>query len=134
MGQEVVMDIKDKVKARASDQMERESKLDQTKMCARVVDGVVSLSGEIPTREVVGRAEQMARAALSALSLSIALPPDGIEIVLHNGMMKLIGEVDADYQRQAAIMAVTSVPGVKEVVNQIVVRGQCGRCNTPRVG
>jgi osmotically-inducible protein OsmY len=122
------MDGKHKVEACVGDEL-RECKVDRTKMCACVVDGIVSLRGEVPILDANGRAQQavrMAQAALSAVSPSIALPPGGIEVVVHDGIMKLIGEVDADYQRQAAIMAVTSVPGVKEVVSRIVVRARGG--------
>jgi osmotically-inducible protein OsmY len=66
--------------------------------------------------------EAIARAAVRALAEHITVPRDRIKVTVHEGRITLEGDVEWQYQRQAAEAAVRNLPGVKGVVNWIAIK------------
>ncbi|HHW51229.1 MAG TPA: BON domain-containing protein [Pseudoclavibacter sp.] len=69
--------------------------------------------------------EDIARAAVRALEDRITVPRDRIKVTVSNGWITLEGEVEWQYEREAANSAVRHLTGVKGVTNLITI--------TPRV-
>jgi len=67
----------------------------------------------------------IAQAALNAFKWNSLVPADKISVVVANGWLRLDGQVDWQYQNDAAVRAVRDLLGVKGVSNNITV--------TPRV-
>jgi osmotically-inducible protein OsmY len=65
---------------------------------------------------------EIAQSALTALGLSVSIPRDSINVVVRGEVVPLEGEVEWDFQRQAASRAVRDLAGVSEVVNMIKVK------------
>ncbi|MBO9201972.1 MULTISPECIES: BON domain-containing protein [Niastella] len=65
---------------------------------------------------------EIAEAVLHALSWNILVPDESIEVKVEDGYVSLNGEVDWDYQRQAAIKAIDNLAGIKMVNNFITIR------------
>lgn len=113
-----------------------------------VLDGVVTLSGEVSSYGEKVHAEQAAQgvagvqalavemtvklsefgrrtdadiasSALHALSWTDAVPPDAIQLVVDDGWITLSGEVEWQFQRQAAADSVRLLQGVKGLSNQV---------------
>jgi osmotically-inducible protein OsmY len=128
--------------------------LDDAAIIVSVVDGVVTLTGEVSSYRQKWDAEQaakriagvkainedlkvrvpgqlqrtdseIARAASNALMWNVRVPFSQIRVLVEQGYLTLQGNVEGQYQKQAAFDAVRSLPGVKRVVNAIAV--------TPRV-
>jgi osmotically-inducible protein OsmY len=116
-----------------------------------VADGVVTLSGHVPTyaekreaEKVTGLVrgvkavacelevalpvsfersdEEIARAAANAVAWNTLLPKDAIQVWVDDGRVTLEGAVDWQYQRRAAGRSVRYLAGVRDVNNHIVVR------------
>jgi osmotically-inducible protein OsmY len=116
-----------------------------------VKDGVVTLSGHLDTfaekvavqravRRVTGvramaieldvklapqhqRSDtEIAAAAEHALRWNIVVPAERVRATVEQGWVQLTGEVDWDYQRQAAYKSVRSLTGVVGVSNEITLR------------
>jgi osmotically-inducible protein OsmY len=68
--------------------------------------------------------EDIARAALNALSWNESVPADRIKVRVSNGWITLEGIVDWAYQKIAAENAVRYLTGVRGVVNLIEVKPQ----------
>jgi osmotically-inducible protein OsmY len=112
-----------------------------------VHDGIVTLSGHVPTfwekqaaeaaaarvkgvRAVVEELrvallgnpvtdECIAEAALERIAKDSGLPKDRIQVHVENGHVTLTGEVDWKFQKAAAKQAVSRLPGVTWVTNKI---------------
>ena len=65
----------------------------------------------------------IARAAENVLQWTTYLPRDAVAVLVDHGWITLSGEVDWDYQRQAAVKAVRHLMGVTGVSDQIGIRG-----------
>ncbi|HWQ11282.1 MAG TPA: BON domain-containing protein [Roseiflexaceae bacterium] len=66
--------------------------------------------------------EDIARAAVRALEDRITVPHDRIKVTVSNGWITLEGEVEWQYQREAADSAVRHLTGVKGVTNLITIK------------
>jgi osmotically-inducible protein OsmY len=66
--------------------------------------------------------EDIARAALRALEDRITVPRDRIKVTVSDGWITLEGDVEWQYQRQAAESAVRHLTGVKGVINLITIK------------
>jgi osmotically-inducible protein OsmY len=89
---------------------------------ARRVAGVKALAVEIDIKLVGTKTRtdaEIASAATHALSWNIVIPDDRINVTVEKGWITLDGQVDWDYQRQAAMKAVRYLMGVTGVSNQI---------------
>ena len=67
--------------------------------------------------------DDIARAAENVLQWTSYLPKDAVAVLVDHGWITLSGEVDWDYQRQAAVRAVRHLMGVTGVSDQIGLRG-----------
>lgn len=65
--------------------------------------------------------EQIAEAAIKALSSNVLVPADKIKVTVRDGWVKLEGEVDWQFEKEAAEDAVRNLIGVKGVSNLITV-------------
>ncbi|WPQ60437.1 BON domain-containing protein [Chitinophaga sancti] len=65
---------------------------------------------------------EIAKAALDALAWNSLVPKDHIRIEVENGYITLEGEVEWQYQRNAAKDVVKDLQGVKGIANLIVVK------------
>ena len=128
-----------------------EPSVDAAKIGVSVRDGIVTLSGyvdsfveKLAAERAVGKvvgvqaiAEEIkvrlpqdferddadiAEAAVTALEWNVMVPHDLIKIQVEDGMIILTGEVDWDYQRNAAHNAVCCLIGVKGVTNEISIK------------
>ena len=116
-----------------------------------VADGIVSLSGTVPTyieksaaekaaqrvsgvKAVVEKIEvkgpgsyrrddqDIAKAIIDQFRWHTQVPDDLIKVSVENGWVELTGEVDWEYQRRAAENAVRRLTGVKGINNKIAIR------------
>ena len=116
-----------------------------------VRDGIVTLSGYVPsywekiaaeraTERVAGvkavandlevklpssserTDEDIARAAVNALEWSVLVPPNRIKVKVSKGWVTLEGNVDWQFQKSAAEKAVRKLIGVKGVSNLVTVK------------
>jgi osmotically-inducible protein OsmY len=89
---------------------------------AKGVLGVKAVANDIEIH-LPGSSERddtdIAEAAVSALKWNSSVPADKVKVTVRNGWLTLEGEVEWQFQRQAAVSAVTYLQGVKQVVNKI---------------
>lgn len=92
---------------------------------ARRVAGVRAVANELDVRlpgDSRRTDEDVARAAVNALQSTVAVPSDRIKAIVNKGWVTLEGEVEWQYQRNAAENAVRYLTGVVGVTNLVVVR------------
>ena len=65
---------------------------------------------------------EIAEAALNALKWQSSLKDENIKIKVENGLVKLEGEVEWEYQRQSIKNAIEKLIGVKAVVNLVKIK------------
>ena len=97
----------------------------QAERAAQRVAGVRALAVEIEVElPALGRRNDadIARAAQNTLDWIAALPVDGVKVLVEDGWVTLSGQVDWQYQRQAASDAVRDLLGVVGLSNQIGIR------------
>ncbi len=133
------------------DELEFEPSLDAANIGVSVENGVVTLTGHVPTymekntaADVVCRVkgvrgiaqdmevrpvgshrtadDEIAKRALNILSWSTAIPDGAVQVQVENGLVVLTGTVEWNYQRIAATEAVRALAGVFDVANNIQVR------------
>jgi osmotically-inducible protein OsmY len=96
---------------------------------AQRVGGVKAVADEIEVK-LMGTYERsdedIAQAALNALEWSFSVPK-GMKVVVQRGWITLSGEVDWDYERNAAKDAVSSLMGVSGVSNSITIKSSAQR-------
>ncbi len=92
---------------------------------ARRVCGVKALAIEMDV-SLPGSSQRsdadIAHSAVNVLAWMTYLPEDAVEVVAEKGWITLSGEVDWDYQKQAAMGAVRHLMGVTGVSNQIIIK------------
>ena len=76
---------------------------------------------ELPSQHKRDDAD-IARAAVHALDWNVTIPNHSIKVKVEGACLTLTGEVDWQYQKEAAYTAVRSLPGVVSVMNQVTVR------------
>jgi osmotically-inducible protein OsmY len=89
---------------------------------AKRVAGVVGVANDIEVRlpNFDERPDpEIARDAVSALRTQLPLSSEHIKVIVKNGGVTLEGEVEWQYQKQAAENAVRRIKGVKNVINTI---------------
>ncbi|MDR3565840.1 MAG: BON domain-containing protein, partial [Negativicutes bacterium] len=64
----------------------------------------------------------IALAAESVLQWSSHTGTDAVNLMVENGWITLLGEVDREYQRRAAATAVSDLLGVRGIINHITVK------------
>jgi osmotically-inducible protein OsmY len=132
-------------------ELEWEPSVDAAAIGVAVQDGIVILTGCVPSYEQKMAAQQaaarvagvkavvndlevglppadqrtdeeLARAVTLALLSHVSVPPHRVKAVVSHGWVTLEGTVEWHYQREAAEQAVRPVRGIKGVINRIVVR------------
>ena len=133
------------------DELSWEPSIQSQDIGVSVSDGVVTLTGHVPTYSekfaaeeavkrvhgVRGLAEELqvnllgdhqrddsdiAKALANALDWNVSVPKERVKTTVENGWVTLTGQVEWDYQRQAATNAVRHLMGVKNVTNEIEVK------------
>lgn len=129
-------------------ELDWDARLDSRQIGVAVKDGVVALSGHVSSyaeRRAAEEAAQsvtgvqaiandivvelpsafcrsdaeMAETAVRSLQMNVAVPREGIKIVVRDGWISLDGEVPLWYQKKAAESALASLPGVKGISNNL---------------
>jgi osmotically-inducible protein OsmY len=127
--------------------------IDASKIGVSVVNGVVTLTGDVPsyfqkqnTERVVKRVggvravandievrlpssterndSDIAQAALNALKWDTSVSEDNVKLSVTKGWVTIEGSVDWNYQREACEKAIEKLTGVKGVTNRISVAPQ----------
>lgn len=91
------------------------------------IKGVRAVAEEIQVRPMksAGMADDaIASRALNILTWSSDIPEQDIKVVVQNGWITLEGEVDWQYQKETAEMAVRKLSGVVGVDNRLTLRPQ----------
>lgn len=133
------------------DQLKWEAFLNPAEIGVAVKDGVVTLSGQVDSynkkigaemavKKIAGvkavaenihvgvspyylRSDtEIATAVANALKWHTAVTEDKIKIIVEKGVVTLSGEVDWNFQRQAAVDAVKNLAGITRVNNYIAVK------------
>jgi osmotically-inducible protein OsmY len=133
------------------DELAWEPSIDAAAIGVAVVDGVVTLTGQVRsltekwtaehvTKRIAGvRAvandieihlpgesqrtdADIARAALNALEWDVWVPHHRVTVAVSDGIITLEGEVDTQYQKQAAERVIRHLTGVKAVTNLLRVK------------
>jgi osmotically-inducible protein OsmY len=92
---------------------------------AKRVYGIKAIANEIDVKLPGGKPqadEEIAAAAVNALKSNVSLPRDKIKVIVSKGWLKLEGEVEWEFQREAAARAVRYLSGVTGVTNLITVK------------
>jgi osmotically-inducible protein OsmY len=134
-------------------EMEWEPSIDAAQIGVTAKDGVVTLTGSVSSYahkmaaervtkriygvkavandievKLPGRAERndsdIAAAVVNALQWEASVPDDRIKITVHHGWVTLEGEVDWQYQKQAAARVVQNLIGVKGVTDSVKLKAQ----------
>jgi len=130
-------------------ELEWEPSVDERRIGVGVVDGIVTLSGEVTSYGEKWRAERavervvgvrgianelevklssersdadIAHAAVDAMKWNVMVPSDKVTVKVSKGWVTLEGEVRWDYQRRAAERAVRDLPGVRGVSNLVRIK------------
>jgi osmotically-inducible protein OsmY len=133
------------------DELKWEPEVEATHIGVTVKDGVVTLTGHVPSygekyaaekaaKRVFGvkavaneldvklpgsskrTDEDVASAAVKALESSISVPKDKIKVLVRGGWVTLEGEVEWQYQKDAAELAVRYLTGVVGVTDLIKIK------------
>jgi osmotically-inducible protein OsmY len=133
------------------DELEWEPSIDAAEIGVTCHDGIVTLTGSVPSYAEKVTAEQVtqrvrgvkgiandvesrlhgtslwtdgdiAAAAVNTLGWKAFLPKDRIKVAVSKGWVTLEGDVDWQFQRTAALEAVRHLHGVKGVINEITIK------------
>jgi osmotically-inducible protein OsmY len=97
-------------------------KLDAERAAKRVA-GVVGLANDVEVRPRDQRTDgEIAHAAVEALKAHTSVPEGKVRPVVKHGVVTLEGEVEWQFQREAALAVVRGLRGVKYVNNQIALK------------
>jgi osmotically-inducible protein OsmY len=90
---------------------------------ARRVAGVKAVANDLEVKLATERTDpDIAAAAVRALEWDTSVPPGKVQVTVSKGWVTLRGEVEWQYQRQAAESVVRRLAGVKGVTNLIVMK------------
>lgn len=101
-------------------------------VAARRVKGVRGLAEEIEVRlpfDTKKTDEEIAAAALDRLAWDVSVPSDAVKVKVEKGRITLTGQVDWQYQRQAAEQDVRGLFGVVSASNQITIKPKVSTSN-----
>ena len=140
--QQIDVQLRDKV----LEELDWEPSIHAANIVVTVEDGVVTLSGHVPTyaqklaaETVAGRVrgvqgivqrievrpdrsdwdEGIARRALNVLDWDVTIPRNAVQVKVSRGCVTLTGQVEWEYQRRAAEEAVRRLAGVVSVSNKV---------------
>ena len=133
------------------DELDWEPRINSSRIGVRLEDGIVTLSGEVESyaeKETAFRAASrvfgvrgvadelkvrlpdydertdadIARSAANAIAWTASVPADCVKVVVENGWVTLEGEVNWQFEKEAAEASVASLRGIVGISNDIVVR------------
>lgn len=133
------------------DELDFEPSIESAEIGVAVESGVVTLTGHVPTytqklaaeravwrvqgvkaiaQEIEVRIagdnkhsdDEIAKRAVSTLAWNAAVPSDAVHVKVQNGWVTLTGELDWNYQREAAENAARKLSGVTGVINNIMLK------------
>jgi osmotically-inducible protein OsmY len=137
------------LRERVEEELGWEPGVDARRIGVAVLDGIVTLTGEVSTYTERWRAERtvervegvrgianeievkledehsdtdIAKRAADKLKWNLLVPDDKVTVKVDKGWITLKGDVKHDYQRRAAQKAVRDIPGVRGVTNLIAVK------------
>jgi osmotically-inducible protein OsmY len=140
-----------KLKQDVIDELNFEPSIDAADIGVAVEDGIVTLTGHVPTyaqkdmaEQVASRVkgvkgiaqeievrpagtgqtadDQIAKRAVNTIGWNTSIPDGAIQVKVQKGWVTLTGRVDWEYQRSAAADSVRALGGVLGVSNQIEIR------------
>jgi len=92
---------------------------------AKSVYGVRAVANDIEVKLGTARSDpEIARDLAQATKLDVALPPNGIKATVQDGFVTLEGAVEWNFQRAKIEASTRNVPGVRGVMNHIVIKPQ----------
>jgi osmotically-inducible protein OsmY len=90
---------------------------------AQRVEGVRAVANDLSVKRHATRTDtNIGKAVADALESNSLVPVDRLKITVKNGKVTLQGEVDWDYQRQAAVNITRHIQGVRDVFNLITLK------------
>lgn len=140
-----------KLRDRVQHELEWDPVIDASGIGVTVDDGIVTLTGHVPTyvqRVAAERAvkrvkgfrglaqdlevrpadgtgeadDEVAARALRTLDWNVSVPKDSVQVRVDEGHVILVGEVDYQYQRNVAAECLHGLRGVRKVTNHITVK------------
>ena len=97
--------------------------MDAAEKAAKRVYGVKGVANDIEVKLFWQRTDpEIARDAVHELQSHVSIPADKIKVTVNNGWVTLEGTVDWEYQKSLAKSAVKKLKGVTGVTNKIEVR------------
>ena len=129
-------------------ELEWDPRVGERRIGVAVVDGIVTLTGEVRSLSEKGEAQRsaervggvrgvanetvvlsmseqtdtdMARAAANAIKWNSAIPQGRLKVEVNDAWLTLKGEVDRDYQRRSAESSVRQLRGIRGITNDITV-------------
>ena len=141
------------LKRHIEDTLNWEPSVDAADIGVSVENGIVTLHGDVPSYAAKSRAERVtlgvygvkavandlnvrlpgeyqrtdadiAQAAVNALRWSAVVPANRVAVVVANGWITLTGNLDWQYQKDAATRAVRDLLGVRGVTNNMTVQSR----------
>jgi len=92
---------------------------------AKSVYGVRAVANDIEVKLGTARSDpEIARDLAQATKIDVTLPDNGIKTTVQDGFVTLEGSVEWNFQRSRIEAAARNVPGVRGVMNQIVIKSQ----------
>jgi osmotically-inducible protein OsmY len=98
----------------------------------RRVKGVKAVAEELEVRlpyKAKRSDEEIAGAAIRRFEWDVSIPRDAVKVTVDKGRVTLTGEVEWNYQKDAASMDVRPLFGVVGVINQITIRATVNTSN-----
>lgn len=94
-------------------------------MAAKCVAGVKAVAADLEIK-LPGTAERsdfdIAQSALNGLRFNATVPYDRIQVLVENGWVTIDGEVEWQYQKNAAEAAIRYLLGVKGIINRVTIK------------
>jgi len=104
----------------------------EVELAALRIRGVKAVVMEIEVRlpfEMTRGDDDIAMAAIDRLGWDVSIPPDKIKISVDQGWITLTGEVDWNFQKQAAEFDIHRLVGIIGISNQITIKPQINTSN-----
>jgi len=90
---------------------------------AKAVYGVRAVANDIEVKLGTARSDpEIARDVAQATKLDVELPPNGVKTIVQDGFVTLDGAVEWNFQRSRIESSARNVPGVRGVMNHIVIK------------
>jgi osmotically-inducible protein OsmY len=108
-----------------SGQVDSYSKKNVAERAAKKVSGVKAIAEDIQVKISSGYLKtdvEIAEAVINALKWHTMVPDEKIKVKVEDGMVRLEGEVEWEFQREQAITAIENLAGVNSVINLITVK------------